>query len=436
MKNKLLGCLAICIFCLPSELYAASLAESGASRISPAVLAVQNAAPSVVNISCLLRASTHSGKKKNVPLEGQESLGSGVFVSTDERHILTNAHVVEDAYAITIRLQDGRVLEAKLLGADPDFDLALLTVAASDKLPPAAQFSKTPPILGESVVAIGNPYGFSHSVSLGVISALHRSVRSGEHTLLTDLIQTDAAINPGNSGGPLINMQGDIAGITTAVNSEGQGISFAIPSSKAQQVYLALAQTRPMPYAWIGLASARDIDAITVHQLGLNMPSGLIVTALSPEGPAAKAGLRERDVILSLADYPVEDKRDYLDLMQNITPGELVTISFWREGKTESIEILAAPFDQETAHSLIWQLWGLKIKHEAALQQIVVQNVRKDSPAAKAGLKNNDIIKRIAGLRTANIQELLGAFRSRQFSEQLPIEFLRQKTRMRANLSL
>jgi len=180
------------------------------------------------------------------------SLGSGVIIDGKRGFILTNAHVISKAEAISVVLQDERTFNAQLVGADPDSDLAVLRIISKEALPAIEMGRSDDLMIGETVIAIGNPFGFSHTVTTGVISALNRSIRTND-TIYHNFIQTDASINPGNSGGPLLNINGDLIGINTAIYAKAQGIGFAIPINKARRIITDLIQYGEVVLSWTGL---------------------------------------------------------------------------------------------------------------------------------------------------------------------------------------
>ncbi len=180
------------------------------------------------------------------------SLGSGVIIDGEKGLILTNAHVIQKAGTIKVVLQDEREFEARIVGADPDSDLAVLKIDSKDRLPAIKMGNSDDLMIGETVIAIGNPFGFSHTVTTGVISAINRSIRAQDR-VYHDFIQIDASINPGNSGGPLLNINGDLIGINTAIYAKAQGIGFAIPIGKARKIISDLIQYGEVIHAWIGI---------------------------------------------------------------------------------------------------------------------------------------------------------------------------------------
>jgi S1-C subfamily serine protease len=395
------------------------------ARLTPLVLAVRKAVPTVVNIYCQVESVSARNNQK----EYEERVGTGVLVDSKSGIVLTNAHVIAQSQDIKVRLQDGRTLSARLIGADHDFDIAIIELRDAGVLPDAATFSTDAPLLGESVVAIGNPFGFSNTVTSGVVSALGRAVRSEKKTLLTDLIQTDATINPGNSGGPLLNMRGEIIGITTAMEIQAHGISFAIPAAKVMQVYASLAHTENMPVAWLGLTGARDIDGETARKLGLEQPEGILITEIAADSPAEKAGLKSGDVITAIADEPIIDKRDYLDMLQNIVPGETVFINIWREDAAGFVTVRANAFDLPTTATQVWVRWGMKVSDVDGLA--TVTELSPGGPTAKSGMRVGDIIENAAGLPVETSHNFLEAARKRLLSEAITFQVVRGGKQLR-----
>src|SRR6185436_14907998 len=223
--------------------------------------------------------------------------------------VVTNAHVIEGASRVTVTLLDGRELEADVLGSDRDADLAVLKVKASN-LPALPLGRSSDLMIGETVIAIGNPFGLSNTVTTGVLSAQGRTVPSerGER-LFTDFLQTDASINPGNSGGPLVNVGGDVIGINTAIIQGATGIGFAIPADRARRVVddlLRFGELRPL---WTG-ARLMTVDAELAQRSGLPVRRGALVLKVYPDSPASAAGLHENDVIVTLGGHPVTARED------------------------------------------------------------------------------------------------------------------------------
>ena len=301
----------------------------------------QKASPAVVSIN------TRQGKSQNP--HGQDpwfkffygeqeeqnpgGLGSGVIVSA-EGHILTNNHVIEDADNIEVVLSDGRKTRAKVIGTDPDTDLALMKIPL-DKLPVIVLGQTQELQVGDVVLAIGNPFGVGQTVTSGIVSALGRS-QLGINTF-ENFIQTDAAINPGNSGGALVDVNGHLMGINTAIYSRSggsMGIGFAIPISTAKQVMQDLLKNGKVIRGWIGVEpqdmSAELAESFELPTSGPTLPVGVVITGVLKNGPAAAAGMRPGDVIVKVAGQPVRNVSELLTQVANLKPGVPADVNIWR----------------------------------------------------------------------------------------------------------
>jgi len=266
----------------------------------------------------------------------EHGLGSG-FIITKDGYILTNEHVVDGAKSITVTIQ-GRsgALPAKVVGADYDLDLAVLKVNAGQSLPTLSMGNSAQMRVGDWVIAIGNPYGLDHTVTVGVISAKGRPVQV-ENRQYKNLLQTDASINPGNSGGPLINLSGQVIGINTAV-AQAQGIGFAIPTSTVQDVLGKLMKGETVAHPWLGL-QMQDLDQQTADYLGLKSTAGALVVGVVPGGPAARAGLQEGDVIVKYGERPVNTADDLANLVSSAGVGQRVVLLVYRNGRAYNIPV-------------------------------------------------------------------------------------------------
>lgn len=307
--------------------------------------AVAAAQPAVVNIFTLTRVVERAhplmddpifkqffGDRFGVPRERMEtSLGSGVIVNP-QGYVLTNNHVIKGADEIQVALSDGRITKAKLIGTDPDTDLAILQISI-DKPPVITLGNSETSRVGDVVLAIGNPFGVGQTVTSGIVSATHRSMLG--IATYENYIQTDAAINPGNSGGALINAYGELIGINTAIYSKSggsQGIGFAIPVSLAKDVMTQIIQTGHVQRGWLGVA-AQDITPQLAESFKLESPNGVIITNLIRQGPADLAGLDRGDVVTHLNNKPVNNTYELLNTVSQIKPGGMVVISGIRKGK-------------------------------------------------------------------------------------------------------
>jgi serine protease DegS len=261
----------------------------------------------------------------------QNSLGSGVIIS-DQGYVLTNNHVIAEADEILVALNDGRTVQAQLVGADPESDIAVLKIDLTP-LPSVTLASGGPLRVGDVVLAIGNPFGVGQTVTQGIISATGRSQLG--ISIFEDFIQTDAAINPGNSGGALINAHGHLVGINTAIYSRSggsQGIGFAIPLSIAKKVMEEIIQYGHAVRGWLGI-EPQDLTPRLAESFGLRDVTGVIVAGVLAGGPADNAGLRRGDIITHINDQPVEDGQAALNVISRTTPGTKVEIRLIRAGK-------------------------------------------------------------------------------------------------------
>jgi S1-C subfamily serine protease len=440
----------------PTEAQAAPadpLAGVSEARRTPVVVATAKASPAVVNIT----SSSVEGVRLS-PLEqflGEQfrgwdgrpfpsrqprqrrrvSLGTGVIVDGKKALVLTNSHVVQNGTDILVRLNDGREFQAELKGADPDFDLAVLELKGASGLPELPLGDSDTVLPGETVIAIGNPFGFRHTVTTGVVSAVGRSIHS-ESGFFTDLIQTDCAINPGNSGGPLVNLDGSLVGITTAVYGKGWGISFAIPVNKARRVMEGLLGERGMSPVWLGIEAA-DIDQRFAMEMGLaHGRGGVLVTGVLKDTPAAKAGLEPGDVICSVNQTPISDRRDYLNLLRNQVEGaklELEVAGFAQEQGQEAgqaqgqdqgqsrrlrrVTVEPEAFTDAMAQKLMERRWGFAAADLPQSQGLAVQRVDRQGPASF--LRPGDVVYGVGGMRVDSLADLVQAFRFERLSSQV-----------------
>jgi S1-C subfamily serine protease len=266
-------------------------------------------------------------------------VGSGVIISPDGL-VLTNSHVVEGARDLRLTDPEGRSMEARLLGEDPDTDLALLRAGAARDLPAAILGDSKRLRRGQLAVAIGNPLGFESTVTAGVISALGRSLRARTGRLIEDVIQTDAALNPGNSGGPLVSSRGEVIGINTAVIAGAQGICFAVASNTAQYVLSELIQHGRVRRAFIGVA-AQTVAVPRRHAraAGIGNAFGAMITATELQGPAAAAGLMSYDIVVALDGEPVTGVDDLIRLLNAERIERAITVDALRRGTLRTFEL-------------------------------------------------------------------------------------------------
>src|SRR2546426_4874521 len=339
------------------------------------------------------------------PREDTRASGSGVTV--DPRgYILTNNHVIENAQDITVRLSDGRKFTAKLVGRDPKTDLAVLKVEAPSPLPAAELGDSDHLRVGQWAIAIGNPFGLDRTVTVGIISATART-REGV-TQYDNFIQTDASINPGNSGGPLLNIDGKVIGINTAIVAAGQGIGFSTRINQARAVMQQLITRGGVVRGWLGIV----IQAVTDQPsggCGVREREGVLVAEVRRGSPAEAAGLRAGDVVVELSGTPIKEVPDLQQRIAAVKPGQTLKLTVIRERKPVpvTVKIGEMPADEPVvAEALGTNEWGFSVESltgDAALRfdlpvsrGLLVTDVQPGSPAEKAGLRRGDVILEIA----------------------------------------
>ena len=345
---------------------------------------------------------------KGVPRE-QRSLGSG-FVFSADGYIVTNNHVIEGADSIKVNLQvdknGDRSYDAEVIGTDKETDLALLKITADKPLPYLTFGDSDALKVGQWVMAIGNPFGLDHTVTAGIVSAKGRTIGAGPYD---NFIQTDASINPGNSGGPLIDLDGKVIGINTAIVASGQGIGFAIPSDLARQVIEQLKEYKSVKRGWLGV-SIQNVDENSAKALGLEQASGALVSSVTAGDPAEKAGIKAGDVIVAVDGVSVADAGDLTRKIGDLLPGVKITLSVWREGKTVTIPLVLGERSAEKVAqgrpgapgSQGEDVLGLSVRPVAEAeakaleldraQGLLVVEVSEGSPAAQNDLSAGDVI--------------------------------------------
>ena len=302
--------------------------------------AAERLSPAVVNIEVKRELRPRRGRS-----HAMGGSGSG-FVFTPDGFVLTNSHVVRGASQVLVTLIDGRSLQADLIGEDPDTDLAVLRIGGDD-LSIAPVGSSHSIRVGQLVIAIGNPYGFQHTVTAGVVSALGRSLRAQSGRLMHDVIQTDAALNPGNSGGPLVNSRGEVIGVNTATIMAAQGICFATGIDTAKWVVSQLLRFGKVRRGYIGVAGQNvELPRRIVRFHNLAGASGVRVSSVEPDSPAGRAGLREGDVIVGFAGQPVAGVDDLHKLLNAERVGNAEPLAALRRG--ERLDMKIVPVESTT----------------------------------------------------------------------------------------
>ena len=361
-----------------------------------------------------------------VPREQREhSLGSGVIINTDG-YLLTNNHVIQDANDIKISLSDKRELKAKVIGTDPKTDIAVLKVEAKNL--PVVVFGDSSKVeVGQFALALGNPFGIGQTVTMGIVSAIGRGGLGIED--YEDFIQTDAAINPGNSGGALVNVQGELIGINTAILAGGgggnQGVGFAVPIDMAQQVMQQILQHGKVIRGWLGVV-VQPVNPPMAKAFGLKEPRGALIGDVKPDSPAGRAGLQKGDIVLELDGKPVTDSRDLSLRIGMIAPGSDVNLKVFRNGTERELIVklgeMPAKMAQTTGQpgSAGRSLDGLSVDElnsdvsrqlglPPGTKGVVVTEVQPGSVAAEAGLRRGDVIQQVNHKSVTNVNEFQGA---------------------------
>lgn len=392
-------------------------------RETPVVRAVRMISPAVVNIS-----SEYEIQQRAYPFSGRgpdslfdffyrdffdpgferkykrTSLGSGVIIDGEMGFILTNAHVIQSTGDINVLLQDGREYKSRVKGSDPDSDLAVLQIEFDSPLPSVRMGDSEDLMIGETVIAIGNPFGFSHTVTTGVISAIDRSIRT-EDAVYHNFIQTDASINPGNSGGPLLNINGELVGINTAIYAKAQGIGFAIPINTAKRIVSDLIQYGEVIPVWTGVVVQR-LDPRLVRYLGLpDDIKGVLVREVETRSPAEKAGIRPGDVIFAVGGVPVESESSFAGSLRKFAAGDTVVFDLMTGGERRRASLSAAIFPIEKAMDLSERLLGIRVedltvgnraRYKAeAKEGVIITKVAENSYLGEIGVLPGDVILKI-----------------------------------------
>ena len=342
----------------------------------------------------------------------QRSLGSGFII--DGGYILTNNHVVAGADEIKVKLADNREFKAEVKGLDEKLDLALLKIDAKDALPTAKLGDSDAIEVGEWVMAIGNPFGLSETVTAGIVSAKGRVIGSGPYD---DYIQTDASINPGNSGGPLFNARGEVVGINTAIVAGGQGIGFAIPINMAKSILTQLKEKGKVTRGWLGV-SIQPITPDLAKSFGLSDENGALVSEVVPESPAEKAGLKPGDIILEFGGKTIHEMNELPRLVAATAVGREIRLKILRDGREKEVTVVIARLKDGAADEqgeAAQDKLGLTVREltkELAVRLqlkestgVVVTEVKPDGPAQEAGIARGDLITEIDGEKIATLQD-------------------------------
>jgi Do/DeqQ family serine protease len=392
------------------------------------IASVQKVTPSVVNISTVSKKAVRpmfefspffddffKGAQPSPRYRRETSLGSG-FIINKEGYILTNDHVVRDAESIKVKLSNERVYDGKVVGADPKTDLAVIKISAREDLPVAVLGNSSQLQVGQWAVAIGNPFGLSRTVTVGVISGTGRSGMGIE--IYEDFIQTDAAINPGNSGGPLLNIHGEVIGINTAIVASGQGIGFAIPINMAKNIIPQLINKGSVSRSWLGV-SIQPVTEELARSFGLRSAQGVLVSEVVAGSPAAKARLRQGDVIVRIDGQAIKDVQQLQRLIAETPIGKKISVDIYRGGREVRVPVVTGdaervevpgPAQRESSSS---PMLGLTVDELPAQMRdqgaagVLVTDVEEGSVAAEAGIQGGDVIVAVNQMRVNNVSEYL-----------------------------
>lgn len=419
--------------------------SSGTDQLPSLVAVAKSAMPAVVNISTTQKATQpsrpfpfpqpgpspfgegdpfeeffHRFFGDRPPPRAQRSLGSG-FILSEDGYVVTNHHVIGEAVQIKVRLSDNEEYSAKVIGTDDETDLALIKIKAPRSLPTVPLGRSADLQIGDWVLAIGNPFGLEQTVTAGIVSAKGRVIGAGPYD---DFIQTDASINPGNSGGPLLNLKGEVVGINTAIFSQSGGnigIGFAIPIDLAKSVFTQLREKGKVTRAWLGV-TIQSVTPELAQSFGLKEPVGALVAEVTPDSPAAKAGIERGDVITSFNNTPIKDSHDLPALVAQNPVDERSTVTVLRRGRERSFTVTLGELTDQRAEVESSEgneeSWGMAVASltpetrsrfqlERDQQGIVVLDVEGGSPAEEAGVRPGDVIEEVNRQPITSIQDFV-----------------------------
>ncbi|MGD8962180.1 MAG: DegQ family serine endoprotease [Desulfobacterales bacterium] len=346
----------------------------------------------------------------------QRSLGSGFIIDRDG-HIVTNNHVIEGADEITVRLSNDKEYDAEIVGRDPNTDLALIKIKGAADLVPLKMGDSDQLTVGSWVVAMGSPFGLEQTVTAGIVSAKGRVIGSGPYD---DFIQTDASINPGNSGGPLLNMNGEVVGINTAIVAQGQGIGFAIPVNLAQGIIRQLEESGSVTRGWLGVG-IQDLTPELAEYYGIKDKKGVLVAKVFEGDPADNAGIKANDIIVAVDGKPVKTSRELTGTIANIPVGEKTPITILRDGKEKTVKVKIAKRDDSERLAQrepgnngelgirIAELTPEMAKrygHSETEKGVLVVGVESGSKAAEAGIRQGDLVKEVNRQPVTSVSKL------------------------------
>jgi serine protease Do len=412
-------------------------ASASELRKNAIVRAVQNVRASVVNIRGEKTISAVPGQAPGADASRRvNGMGTGVLI--DPRgYIITNYHVVDGVKDIQVTLAPtivtGKAVEgdrytARLIARDMETDLAIIKIDAKKEVPAIPLGSSSDLMPGEEVIAVGNAYGYEHTVTRGIVSALHRSVQVSEAQFYEDLIQTDASINPGNSGGPLLNIDGEMIGINVAVRAGAQGIGFAIPVDKAMAVAATLLANRSGNQFWHGVMFAPEKNALPT--------TGVTIASVEAKSPADEAGLQPGDVIAQIDGKEVHRRLDFQRAILDRKPGDVFEVSLKRSSEQISASVTLADLPEavKSPQQPAWEMLGLELQTIPAEEfkatnqtryrgGLAIVAVRPNSPAANQGLKVGDVLVGMHIWETVSLENVSYILKRPDFASLSPVKF-------------
>jgi serine protease Do len=426
------------LLCVPAAIPGA---EAVSLRQSALVKAVAAARPSIVNIHGQKTIAADAGPGQSDE-QGQRVKGMGTGVVVDHRgYILTNFHVVEGVRRINVNLADGTATVGRLVAHDPITDLAIIKIDVDRKLPLIRFGSSDDLMTGEEVIAVGNAYGYEHTVTRGIISALHRTVQVNDTQKYYDLIQTDASINPGNSGGPLLNIDGEMIGLNVAVRVGAQGIGFAIPVDRAIEVATQLLAAQRISGVWHGVVA--DMADESKRQ-------GITTLLVEAGSPAEASGIQKGDIVTRANGITVRRALDFERALIGTRPGQSVPISVTRNGQTLDVTLQLASAHQrkesgnpESIEEIAWSKLGLRLveltrDEIARYRRIVtsqagsdykldgglrVASIRANSPASQQGIRPGDVLVGLHKWKTMSFDNVAYILREPELAQQATVTF-------------
>ena len=418
----------LCLLIVGAGFASITFAKEKFNRRTPLVQAVEKVGPAVVNIYTEEAVPEVQNPFRGLgdnffdqffkdffpPITSQRrSLGSGVIIDS-EGHVLTNEHVVAKAVRIKVILIDQREYDARLVGADIKSDLAVIKIESRERLPFVKLGRSDDLMIGETVLAIGNPFGLQHTVTTGIISALNRSISAGQDLVYHDFIQVDASINPGNSGGPLLNINGELIGINTAIYQKAEGIGFAIPIDHAKRIKHDLISFGKVRRGWIGI-SVQDMTRDILRHYKMQRHQGILIQEVDENSPADKVGIERGDIITSIDGHAIKSKLDYRNRFSTYSIGNTVKLAVLHDGHERTYRLKVASIPKSFVAEFVRKRLGLLVDnitgrwvHKFQLSTkngVVVTKSHRGSVAGRRGISPGDVIRQVNQSSVSNLQE-------------------------------